>query len=306
MLRRKIAEVVHSAICAATVGLCVAAASTAGLADDRSAAEALRKHGAEIGLDGDGFANSLRLRESGRLTRDEFALIGRMTKLRTLGLSGGRTLGDEHLELLRDLPALERVTLDGFMLTDDGLRHLAAWKSLTKLTFYNIANRGRFNGSGLRHLAELPRLEEFNCGGSSFDDAGLEACSRLTKLTKLWLWHTPITDAGVPHLKKLTKLQSLRLLAQWRPRITDAALPHLAEIKSLEHLDLGETRFTYAGLRQLRELPSLKRLDLYQVELADGDLARLRADLPNIEVLWSPVAEKYRELFRQNFERGNK
>lgn len=305
MLRRCFELLRRTVACHVAVGLVLLVGSPVH-ADDRNAADVLRKHGAEIALDDDGFAVSLRLRESGRLSRDEFTLIGGMTKLRTLGLSGGRTLGDEQLAQLGNLSALERVSLDGFMLTDDGLRHLAGWKSLTKLTFYNITNRGRFNGSGLQHLAELPRFEEFNCGGSSFDDAGLEACSRLTRLTKLWLWHTPITDAGVPHLKKLSGLKSLRLLAQWRPRITDAALPHLAEMKSLEQLDLGETRFTYAGLRHLRELPSLKRLDLYQVELADGDLVRLRADLPNVEVLWSPVAEKYRDLFRQNFERGNK
>ena len=271
------------------------------VADDRVVAAGLESRGAVVGLDDDGLVVSFRCRESGRLTKEDFRAVGGFARLKTLALSGGRVLGDEHLALLSNLPALERATLDGIQLTDDGLRHLAGWKNLRKLTFYNVTNRGKFTGAGLVHLADLPHLQAFACGGSSFDDAGLEACGRLIHLTDLQIWHTPVTDSGVVHLAKLTGLRNLRLLSQWKPRITDASLPHLARIKSLETLTLGETRLSIAGLRRLDELPNLKSLELYQVDIAAADLEKLKAALPKVKIERSPIAEKYRELFERNF-----
>ncbi|QDU98980.1 leucine-rich repeat domain-containing protein [Lignipirellula cremea] len=290
-------------LAAGTFVLAITLAITAPVvADERAAADALRQRGAVVQLDDEGFVVSFRCREGGRLTLDDFRTVGGFRRVKTLSLSGGRTLGDEHLALLAGLEKLERVTLDGMMLTDDGLRHLAGWKSLRKLTFYNVTNRGKFTGSGMAHLVELPQLEQFACGGSSFDDAGLEACSRLTHLTDLQIWHTPVTDAGVVHLKRLAGLRNLRLLSQWRPRITDASLSHLAAIRSLETLSIGETRFSWSGgLNRLVELPNLKSLELYEVDMSAEDLNRVKAALTNVRVDWTPIREKYREMFERNF-----
>lgn len=269
-------------------------------ADERAVAAGLGSRGAVVGLDEQGSVVAFRCRESGRLSKEDFRQVGGFARLKTLALSGGRVLGDEHLALLANLPVLERATLDGVQLTDDGLRHLAGWKNLRKLTFYNVTNRGRFTGAGLVHLADLPHLQEFACGGSSFDDDGLEACARLIHLTDLQIWHTPITDAGVAHLTQLTGLRNLRLLSQWKPRITDASLPRLAQIKSLETLTLGETRLSLAGLRRLGELPNLKMLELYQVDIAKAELDKLKSVLSKVQIEHSPIAEKYRELFQRN------
>lgn len=273
-----------------------------GLADERAAAKPLVDLGAEVAFDKDGFVTSFRLRQGEKLSLDDFRTLGEFRHLTQLYLSGGRGMTDAHLAHLKSLDALERVTLDGVLLTDDGLRSLAGWKSLRKLVFYNITHRGKFNGSGMSHLAELPQFEEFACGGSSFDDAGLEACGRLSRLTNLQLWHTPITDAGVPHLTKLTRLRNLKLYAQWKPRITDAALPHLAKISTLETLSLGETRLSWdGGLSHLRGLSKLKELHLDQIDITSADLDRTRAELKITTLNRTPVAEKYREMFLKNF-----
>jgi hypothetical protein len=271
-------------------------------ADDKAIAESLKKSGVELKLDVNGFAVSAASRES--LTADDYRALGQLRRLKTLSLSGAHSLTDDALALLKDLDELERVTLDGPKLTDDGLKHMAGWKSLRKLTFYNFIHRGKFTGAGVAHLASLPNLEHFACGGSSFTDAGMDACTKLPKLTDLQIWHTPVTNAGMAYLPKLTGLRNLRLASQFAPRITDAGLPHIAAIKTLETLSIGETRLTWdGGLKHLKALPNLKRLELNQVEMSAADLTRLKAALPSIEVLWRPVDEKYRDLLRKNWEK---
>ena len=228
-----------------------------------------------------GLAVSVACRESGGLKPDDFRAIGQLRHLETLSLGRAQCLTDDMLALLKDLDRLQRVTFERRRLTDEGFRHMAGWKGLRQLTFYHLINPGKFTGAGLVHLAALPNLEKFACGGSTFTDAGMEACSKLTRLTDLRIWHTPATDAGVAHLAKLPALRNLKLGAQWTPRITDAALPHVAAIKTLESLSLGETRLTWeGGLRHLKTLPNLKKLELDQIELSEPDLAKVKADLP--------------------------
>ena len=299
IIRRKFIGIVT----VAGIAIALLAASPA-RGDDRAIAESLQKCGVEVKLDPTGLAISAVCRESTGLKPEDFRVIGQLRHLQTLTLFRVPCLTDDTLALLRDLNEVQRVALEGAKLTDEGFKHMAMWKGLRQLTFFHLINPGKFTGAGLTHLAALPNLEKFACGGSSFTDAGMEACGNLTRLTDLRIWHTPATDAGVAHLAKLSALRNLKLGAQWSPRITDAALPHLAAIKTLESLSLDETRLTWeGGLRHLKALPNLKKLELDQVELSEVDLAKVKAELPGVQVSWKPVEEKYREMMRKNWEK---
>ena len=132
----------------------------------------------------------------------------------------------------------------------------------------------------------------------------MAACARLPHLTDLRIWHTPVTDAGVACLTNLTRSRSLRLAPQFTPRITDAALVHVAAIKSLESLSLGEMKLTWdGGLKHLKTLPKLKGLELDLVVISEADLARLKTELPDVQVTVKPPEEKQREQIQRNWEK---
>ncbi len=244
-------------------------------------------------------------RDSSKLTRTHYEQLGQRRELKSLTLYGRSRLTDELLALLAGLEQLEKVAIDGVNISDAGLRHLAGWKNLRQLTFFHVQNKDHFTGAGLTNLTGLTRLESFGCGGSPFTDAGLAACAQLRPLTDLRIWHTLATDAGVAALTNLPALRSLRLAPQFRPRITDAALAHLAKITALATLSLGEMPLTWAdGLTHLKSLPALKKLTLDLVDISDADLARLKAELPAVQVDWKAPDEKQREQMRRNWRKS--
>ncbi len=161
----------------------------------------------------------------------------------------------------------------------------------------------KFTGAGVAHLAELPRLELFGCGGSSFNDEGMAACAKLPHLRELRIWHTQATDAGVAKLSAMTTLKVVHLGPQFTPRITDAALVSLAGIKSLETVSVMETRLSYEkSLHLMRELPNLKVLELKLTEISEDDLAKVKADLPTAKIDWTSPSEQQKEWLRQNWK----
>ena len=124
-------------------------------------------------------------RESHQLTPEHYRNIGQQRGVKTLTLYYKCSLTDETLALLAELDQVEKVGIDGANFTDDGMKHMAGWKNLRQLTFFHVLNKDRFTGAGVAHLAQLPKLESFGCGGSSFTDAGMAACARLPHLTDL-------------------------------------------------------------------------------------------------------------------------
>lgn len=181
--------------CLIGLALCLAAVPAAG--DDRLAAGHFEPLGAQIVYDDSGHAIQFSCREVERFTMDDYRALGRLTHRKKLSLTGASTVTDETIVALQGLAALEWVTLDGARLTDAGFATLAHWTSLQKLTLYHLINRGKFDGSVLAHLKDLPRFEKFACGGSTFGDPGMLACARLPHLTDLLIWHNPVTDAGL-------------------------------------------------------------------------------------------------------------
>jgi hypothetical protein len=292
--------------CLIGIALCLAIVSAA-IGDDRTLAKHFEPLAAQITHDDSGHAIQFSCRGVERFTMDDYRALGQLTHLKKLSLTGASTLTDETIVALKDLAALEWATFDGAKLSDAGFATMAHWTALNKLTFYHLNHRGKFDGSGLIHLKDLPRFEKFACGGSTFGDPGMIACAQLPHLTDLMIWHNPVTDAGLADLPKLTKLKNLRLAAQWTPRHSDAALEIVSRIPTLETLSFGETRLTYAGgLRWLEKLPALKELELFEIEAPAADIAALREKLPGVKFQYSPVSEKYREMFERNFRAGKK
>ena len=77
--------------------------------------------------------------------------------------------------------------------------------------------------------------------GSGFTDRELVQVASLTRLQRLDVQRTSVSDAGLPHLKNLQRLQWLNLSYT---RVTDAGLVHLKGLTNLEVLDLRHTRIS--------------------------------------------------------------
>ncbi len=85
-------------------------------------------------------------------------------------------------------------------------------------------------------------------------------------------------DADLVHVKTLTKLRKLDLSLT---NVTDAGLIHLKELTNLESLDLSFTEITDAGLIHLKELTIRGELDLSFTGITDAGVAELEKALPN-------------------------
>lgn len=286
------------------LGVCAAWPAPDVRADDVATATALRALGGQITESG-GAVTKVSFRDCSKLGAAEFAAIGQLKALKSLTLYGScKGLNDETLAHFAGLTALEDLGTDGIQVTDAGLKHLANLPNLRTASFFHIAfpDKG-FTGAGFAAFKSLPKLERLTVAGTPFNDKGMAAVAELTQLKEFRTWHTYQTQAGNEHLLKLTGLRSLMLgqrLRQYggKPNalsIDDTTLATLAKLKSLETLALDEVRLTHAGLARLKALPNLKKLTLQRADIPEADIAKLRADLPNVTIEWKPLTEDERK-----------
>jgi len=273
------------------------------LADDGATAAQLAGIGGRTKSDASGAVTEVHFRDSSVLTPEHYNAIGALKKLRVLILYNRCSLSDETLALLSPLESLEEFQVDGAKITDQGMKAMVSLKSLRKCVFFHVLMKDKFSGAGVAHLAALPNLQVFGCGGSSFNDEGMAACATLPKLRELRIWHTMATDAGVEKLASMTSLKVVHLGPQFTPRMTDATVVSLAGIKSLETVSVMEMRLSWdKSLKRMKELPSLKLLELHLDEISEEDLVKMKAELPGVKVDWKPPTDEQKEWLRRNHE----
>jgi Leucine-rich repeat (LRR) protein len=103
-----------------------------------------------------------------------------------------------------------------------------------------------------------------------------------TKLERLHLDRTQITDAGLVHLRGLTKLEVLNLSRS--PSIDGSGLVHLKDLTNLKVLYLASTQITDAGIMHLKDLTNLEYLSLYDTQVTDEGVKKLQDALPNCKI----------------------
>lgn len=134
----------------------------------------------------------------------------------------------------------------------------------------------------LEHAARIPELRALSLSGAALTDAGLARIAGLRELRHLAIEGARVTDAGLVHLEGFSEIETLGII--YTPT-GDAGLAHLAGLARLEELDLSYTRVTDAGLDHLAGLSRLRRLDLRGTEVTGAGAARLRASLPEVEII---------------------
>ena len=187
---------------------------------------------------------SLRLGGSKRLTDTGVRHLARMPGLRLLDLSGTQVT-DGGLEVLRELSALESVSLAWTGVTDAGIAHLSRCQQLQRIDL-----SATLTGDGaIGALADKPTLRHFR-SGELVTDAGLPVLRRFP-VYQTWLGG----EVSLALLSPDAEPNSLSL----RGRFTDRGLASLAGLDGLFALNLADGRLaiTAAGLAHLVTLPNL-------------------------------------------------
>jgi hypothetical protein len=116
----------------------------------------------------------------------------------------------------------------------------------------------------------MPQIEYLDIGGQQRTDSGL--------------WSLMLSDTGMQSIASVTELRELRMAGT---AVTGRGLELLKPLSKLETLNLQgckrlreDAAITLAGFRQLRTL------DLKDSSLSQDAVARIRAALPNCEVLF--------------------
>jgi len=288
----------RGAICALLLG---ALWSRPVRADDTEIAKLLKDKGVEVTVS-KGVVTAVAVKDGTKVTDADFRQLGQLAHLKTLDLNN--CLTDERLTLLTGLTELEYLQTNLAQVTDDGLKPMAKLKNLRNVKFFHPGKS--FSGAGLAHLAELPNLERLTVAGSlAFNDDGMAAVAKLTKLQEFRTWHAGSTQEGVKKLKELKNLKSLYLGQRltYKPPAcpTDESLAILAEFKSLETLQLEEARLSFAALQQLKQLPALKKLTLGGIDIPKADVERLKKELPQVKIDWTEPSEVYQKRIKSLF-----
>jgi hypothetical protein len=285
---------------------CILVVLAVGLAaaDDAEIGKLLKGRGAEV-TESKGTITSVNVSDGVKFGDEGFRDLLRLPHLKMLSLSNG--LNDERVAQLTALTELEYLQTNLAQVTDDGVKSFARMTNLKNLKFFHPGKS--FSGAGLAQLAGMPNLQHLTVAGSfAFNDDGMAAVAKLPKLKEFRTWHAGGTNEGVKKLTALKNLKSLHLgqrLTYKSPACpNDETLPILAEMTSLESLILDEARLSFSALEQLKRLPNLKTLKLSGIDIAKGDVERLKTEMPRVKIEWTEPNETYQKRIRALF--GNK
>jgi RNA polymerase sigma factor (sigma-70 family) len=138
-------------------------------------------------------------------------------------------------------------------LTDSLLERISRLKHITYL---DLSHCPEITDKGLRHLAELPRLERLDLSCPQVTDHGLEFLRHLPQLKTFELRHQNwVSDAGLASLAHCENLECVNVMGT---PTGDGVIKALIGKPSLSHLFVG-TNVTDAGLRLLRMFPVFKK-----------------------------------------------
>ena len=144
-------------------------------------------------------------RECPNLTGRGFEALGRLPRLRALGVSC-KHVDDRALATLPDFPALAELTpID---VRDEGFRHVGRCARLTRLTCMYCRDTTDMATSHITSLA----LTYYYAGLTRITDRSLELLAGMPTLEQVDLYECQhVTDAGVAHLARLPRLREVNL-----------------------------------------------------------------------------------------------
>jgi Leucine-rich repeat (LRR) protein len=258
------------------------------------------------------------------ITDGQLELIGKISQLELLDLSGCNQVTDAGVLSLAKLSKLKNLSLGSPSITDASLEVICQLPSLGALTLQGCT----IHGPGLLHLGKLTKLKEFGLVNSSAGDLALGSLAP-GEIVKLKLRASGVTNQGVEkNLSRFPKLKSLDLgenqvgdsalqviasckiddLSLLRTRVTvdgiallvgmpmkrlnlddirgidDSVIPHVLKLEQLEFLHLGKTQITDAGVSKLGQLANLKDLIINDTQVSAEAVALLQESSKSLRI----------------------
>lgn len=212
------------------------------------------------------------------ITDEDLALLKNLPQLQELELTE-TSVSDAGIEHLKDLVNLRRLVMADTAITSEALAHLRGLKDLDTLYIMrmNVAD------DGLVHLRDLAKLRHLSMNGTAVSDAGLAHLSGLD-LYSLGIAQTQVKGPGLKHL---VGQKNLTLLAIEGNEIGEEHLAHLAHLRNLRHLFIGLPEVSDQAILHLQRLKSLRSLRVRDPAPGGDDLAKLRKALTGVKV-YSP------------------
>jgi len=231
------------------------------------------------------------------LTAEQWTAVGELVvagKIRSFIFSG-KAGDDTALERLVKLDP-ESISFFGGIFTEAGAAHFEEMKSLKHLI---TSHAGPPTAKAAAAFSNHPSLESFASDG--FGTNGIDHIVSAKNLRQISLQHGLASDANAAVLAKHPTLEKVWLWPHGPYAIlTDAALPSLASLPNLKDLTLDYSRFTFeGGLKQLKQVRTLEKLNLGNALVSDTDLERLKAELPNVVIKYTPMPEEKRVMFER-------
>jgi hypothetical protein len=131
---------------------------------------------------------------------------------------------------------------------------LDALKDLTNLEELSLFQVYLGPGEGLKPLANLSKLRRLNLHGTRITDEGFGQMKCLDHVQYLVLGETKVTDDCLKQIEAMIELRELYLS---NTGVTGNGLASLKKLTNLESLDLRGTQVTARGLERLRGLTRL-------------------------------------------------
>jgi hypothetical protein len=179
------------------------------------------------------------------------ALQGKM-KLRRF--HSGKLVTDAGLRLLRNIPALKDLLIDG-PFTNDGLAGLAGLEVVDLDLFWHTTG---ITSEGFAHLAALPMLESLGADGTLSDDAAMRHIGALTKLRNLRAQESVATDEGFEALSRSRTLEGL--WGRVCPNFGSRGFIALSTLPALRKLGIGCRNVDAEALSRLPHFPALREI----------------------------------------------
>jgi len=214
--------------------------------------------------------------------------LAQMQDLRRLDLSLTR-ISDRGLRALKSAPAIEELNLYfAEQITDEGASVVRNWKHLKKLNLHGT----KITDSTLEFLAGVPTLEWLDISSAQITDTGLEQLSALTNLKWLAMGGNKLTDASLQFLRQMPQLEYLDIGGQqrtdsglWSLTVTDAGMQSIAAVTELRELRMEGRAVTARGLEALKRLTRLERLQLQGCKRLTDDAASVLGSMTQLQIL---------------------
>lgn len=199
------------------------------------------------------------------LTDETLPLLASLKSLETLGIDGAQ-LSDDGLKGFVPLQALKSISFFHLSFRKEGFRGtgFVAFKDLPKLQKLTVAGMS-MGDEGFAAIAKITQLKDLATWHTYQTEAGNKEIAKLPNLVRLHLGQRlphqgakepSLSEASITTLLQMKTLESLKL---GEARFTGTSLARLKELPQLKQLSIYETDITLAEIEQLKkDLPQMK------------------------------------------------